>query len=137
MKVEETERRVVDGEALDVVFAYEPCARTGVTWVDFVAYAPFGYADDAEKTLYQRRGAEVSPAPVEGLADAEPVFSGYIKWDGCNELELGEWSGHACGIDGRAELHRSIEAVLARAAEKMGESFSEEEAPDAGVWERI
>jgi len=44
---------------------------------------------------FDRRGARSLPDPVHDITDAEVYLKGYIKWDGCSELDQG--CPHWCG----------------------------------------
>ena len=61
-------------------------------WLDFEVYEITGWIDGTPvKTEYRSKDGVTDTLNIE---DAEPYFKGFIKWDGCAELDL---RTHICG----------------------------------------
>jgi hypothetical protein len=85
-------------------------------WTDFkLVPACIWHADG---TVGYPRIDDVSPLPpVYEPNEAEPLMSGYVKWDGCMNLEM---DNHVCGgPDGLARLYAAMQWLLGKAHEKM------------------
>ena len=73
-------------------------------WMDFKAYQVVSSeVYDAKSgarlpTLYSKADC----LPTDNLDEAEPEFTGYVKWDGCCELDLDY--NHFCGRQNMEEL---------------------------------
>lgn len=81
-----------------------------VSWVNFACWSVVGYSGS---TLYFR---DDDPTRDNGgfATDREsvpPDFSGYVKWDGCNEWDYNHT--HKCdGIESLRDQHAAEEACL-------------------------
>lgn len=58
-------------------------------WADVTAYKVSGIDTTGPMPLFDRKGATSWPDGVSDHNDAEPYLTGYIKWDGCIELDQG------------------------------------------------
>lgn len=85
-------------------------------WADVRAYEVV--AIGAEGKLYQRKDSSFSPDPVESLDEAEVYLEGYIKWDGCSELDMG--CPHWCGPGDWQKHIKLLEHIWRTAFELMG-----------------
>jgi hypothetical protein len=91
-------------------------------WVDFEIIEVLGFEKDGRE-CYNRRDSSRSPDPLYELDNAEPIASGFVKWDGCTQFNAD------IHIDGRAHLEHLLEAIAeARrlAAELMGNLVGDE-----------
>lgn len=61
--------------------------------ISFRVYRVLGKTESGVRP-YNRDGYESSPDPVEGLADAQAVMSGSIKWDGCSDITIDLSAGY-------------------------------------------
>jgi hypothetical protein len=67
-----------------VVWSWTP------TWADVKVYAIESRGVDAASTpLFRRNGCTGSGDVVLDIADAEVYMEGFLKWDGCAELDQG------------------------------------------------
>ena len=66
------------------------------SWMDFETFEVAGIEGDEGGTkLYDRKDWQKSGDEVASIDDAQVYCSGYIKWDGCAEIDFG--SHHFCG----------------------------------------
>jgi hypothetical protein len=73
---------------------------------------------DQDNTPYfHRDGATISPDNVKNIQEAEVYLSGYIKWDGCSELDQG--CPHWCGPTDYKKHIALLEWSYRRAQELM------------------
>lgn len=87
-------------------------------WVDVVAFEKIGTeCSDPPKTLYQRKGATISPDTVYHIDEAEPYLEGYVKWDGCTELNQGQ--PHWCGLSGYKKHCDLLQYIYIRSQQLM------------------
>lgn len=91
-----------------------------VLWVDFTIWSVAGHDVPAHSgpgaALYQRKGSDNSCDFVETTDEAEPLVSGYLKWDGCNEVNWTDDGVHMCGLADRDRQHTALAMVLRTAA---------------------
>ena len=64
-------------------------------WADVEVFEIVG-RDDSGKMYFERKGAMQSMDQVETIDEAQPYLEGFIKWDGCAELNQG--NPHWCGV---------------------------------------
>lgn len=67
--------------------------------------------------VFQDASASVGPTPVSDTERAEVYLSGFVKWDGCTELDMG--CPHWCGPDGYKRHIALLEYIYKRAHELM------------------
>lgn len=73
-----------------VAWEYQP------HWCDVKVYEIVSRGMDANKTpMFRRKDARDSEDLVLDIEQAEPYLQGYLKWDGCAELDMG--CPHWCG----------------------------------------
>jgi hypothetical protein len=82
-------------------------------------------AERGDVALYTRKGACASGDYVETLDEAEHVFHGSIKWDGCSNVSTDSACMlHLCGPESWVEFGKVIALLPALALRAMGaESF--------------
>lgn len=85
-------------------------------WADFLIYPIVGECDG--KLLFQRRGATISPDPVELPEQGEIIVEGFVKWDGCCEFEMTD-SEHVCGPEDMADFAKALLEIHKLAAEVL------------------
>ncbi len=66
---------------------------------------------------FNRKNFVSSPDPVYSIDEAESYLEGYIKWDGCSELDIG--CPHLCGPRAYRKHFAILEAIYKRAQELM------------------
>lgn len=66
-------------------------------WADVTAYEKVAQDCETGDCLYERKGATGSGDHVCHIDEAEPYLDGYVKWDGCTELDQGQQ--HWCGLE--------------------------------------
>lgn len=102
-----------------VEWSWEPWDAAGrVGWVDWKLWEIVAEDDDGPMYDCQEGGR-----PMHSHEPGEPIASGHLKWDGCNEMDWGLGAAHACGLEDRAALHRAVERVLGEAARFMGDAW--------------
>lgn len=71
-------------------------------WLDFKAYECIGEMcnPDAGKKLFRAEGS-CEHVGLDELDKAEVAIDGYVKWDGCSEMKMGQ--PHFCGSEDVAE----------------------------------
>jgi hypothetical protein len=78
---------------------------------------------DAPRTLYERKGRRSSEDHAYTLDEAEPYLEGYVKWDGCTELDLGSF--HWCGLEGYKKHCDLLQYIYIRSQQLMSKSDTE------------
>lgn len=86
-------------------------------WTDFKAYRIIGRTLDGIPQ-FQKEGASTAPTFFTDEKGAEVYAEGYIKWDGCNEIDWGR--NHLCGAYHLKEHIKLIRYLHDRAMELMG-----------------
>lgn len=90
-------------------------------WADVEAFEYIGNDVNEDGTdgpkFFNRKDSSYSPDAVYVMEEAEPYLTGYIKWDGCSELNIG--CPHWCGPDDYRKHFRLLEALYRRAQELM------------------
>lgn len=80
--------------------------------------------DEDEKPLFERRGATNSMDVTEDIENAQRVFNGMIKWDGCSHLNFfpdEEGYVHYCGKSSAVQLGELVGFVYDKAREEMAD----------------
>ena len=67
--------------------------------------------------MLHRQGWSDSMDLVMNTADAEPYLTGFVKWDGCTELDQGQ--PHWCGPHGYVQHILLLQHIYQRAFELM------------------
>ena len=65
------------------------------SWMDFEVFEVSGLEGEGGPKLYDQKDWQRSGDVVPSINDAEPYCTGYIKWDGCAEIDFE--SHHFCG----------------------------------------
>lgn len=84
---------------------------------------------DPPKKQFPKKGATSSNDTTYNLEDAQRVFSGYIKWDGCSDVDFypdHRGNEHFCGIKAALALGSLLEASYEFARELMGDKVDDE-----------
>lgn len=71
---------------------------------------------------YIRKGGNGPMDNVVSIDDAQSHISGYIKWDGCSEISLGDH--HLCGKNDVKKMSDLLLTVYKRCGELMKEAGS-------------
>lgn len=88
-------------------------------WADIEVYEVESRGTELNsKPQFHRKGAACSPDGVEDISEAEKYLEGYIKWDGCTELDMG--CPHWCGPSGYVTHCELLKYIYRRAHELMG-----------------
>lgn len=87
-------------------------------WMDFFVL-PFVTMSNECGGEFQKADATMSPSPTPDPDKGEQLISGYVKWDGCMEADIG--SHHFCGQQDALVVARAIKAVYALAAERVSD----------------
>lgn len=76
--------------------------------------------DNFKELLYERKGSTMSgDHSKNGLEDAQPYLTGFIKWDGCSHMYFGdEGYLHLCGLNTFEKLQKVLQKLIDRAREK-------------------
>jgi hypothetical protein len=70
-------------EELGYSIVAEPCEYR----VEYTIYQHDGYEENGTP-LFHRKDADGYPNPVEDYQNAEPMFKGSVKWDGCSNWDF-------------------------------------------------
>lgn len=100
-----------------VVWRYRP------HWADVRVYDITSRTVDGEP-LFDRDGRTSLPDPVDSIEEAEVYLDGFVKWDGCSELDQG--NPHWCGAVGFGQHILLLEYIYKRAFQLMGGGPEEE-----------
>jgi hypothetical protein len=106
----------------------------GDAHVDFACYQVVAWGQDKDGKFtvkeFERRGAVESLDTVTDLAEAQPLFSGSIKWDACSHVYFGEGDNfgyiHMCGADMWRSLPKAIERIFAEAGKLLKRGHNDE-----------
>ena len=74
--------------------------------------------DTENAPLFERKGAIGGPDYVESHDDAEEYLDGYVKWDGCTGLDMGQQ--YWCGPDDYKKHCALMRYIYERAFQLMG-----------------
>lgn len=75
---------------------------------------------EANEPLYERRDSVVSCDHVTDPHQAEPYFSGAVKWDGCSHMNFGhDGYLHLCGSERIQKLGATLKTIYERCGELM------------------
>ncbi len=86
--------------------------------MEFAAFEIIGKYEDG-KPLFHKLNYENGGDMVESASEAQPYFSGSIKWDGCANVQFDEQENcmlHFCGQKDALKIAGLIQAVYALAA---------------------
>jgi hypothetical protein len=116
-----TEQKVIKIEDILGEFGFTIRWEILPHWVDVVAFEKVATElGDTPRTLYERKGAKSSEDHVYDIDGAEWYLSGYVKWDGCTELDMG--SPHWCGLDGHKKHCDLLQYIYTRSQQLMGKA---------------
>jgi len=101
---------VAGGFGFRVVFSYLE------HWTDLKVYKITSRDTDGLLS-FDRKNARSLPDPVESIDEAEVYLEGYIKWDGCSELDQGR--PHWCGPFDYKQHIALLEHLYRRSQELM------------------
>lgn len=95
------------------------------TWANVAAFLIEHYDGDDEHgwvPMFEREGEPIGPRAEHGhltrhVYEAEPYLDGYVKWDGCLELDQGR--PHWCGPHHVKRHMALLEYIYKRAMELM------------------
>lgn len=86
------------------------------TWADVTAYEMTGTFMDGSPCFELESGNGCDA--TENIDEAEVYLSGFVKWDGCTELDQGQ--PHWCGPNGYKKHIALLRHIYIRAHELMG-----------------
>jgi hypothetical protein len=87
-------------------------------WADVTAWESAGRYEDGTH-VFALKDWRALPADVtRNVDEAEVYLDGFIKWDGCTELDMGK--PHWCGPDGYIAHIELLRYLYRRAYELMG-----------------
>jgi len=86
-------------------------------WTDLKVYKIAGRDLDDDRASFDRAGAMNSSDLVYDIEKAETYLEGYIKWDGCSELDQG--CPHWCGPRDYKQHIALLEHLYRRSQELM------------------
>jgi len=103
-----------------VVWSYLP------HWADVKVYKIVSRGVDINNTpMFQRKDSPCSPDPVLTVEEAEVYLEGYLKWDGCSDLDQGKH--HYCDEQGLIRHAMLLNYLWQRAHQLMEASEFREE----------
>lgn len=92
---------------------------------EFEIYEQVGWDNNEETNkydipLYERKGATGDgDFSTNGLEDAQPYLTGFVKWDGCSHFYFGDDGYlHLCGIERIEQLRIVLQRLIDRARTK-------------------
>ncbi len=86
-------------------------------WADFKVYDICGRGPEP---MFHKKDASSYPDSVTDTAGADLYVSGYIKWDGCSQMDWGPECSHFCGADAFKKHIALLKHLYLRAPELMG-----------------
>ena len=87
-------------------------------WADVTAYEITERDMEENIPMFDRKGDDTGMDQIETHEDAEEYLSGFVKWDGCTELDMGQ--PHWCGPNGYKKHCALLRYIYERAFELMG-----------------
>lgn len=94
-------------------------------WADVEVYEITSRQESAP--LFHRKDAPTTPDNVPGIEQADKYLTGYLKWDGCNELDQG--CHHFCEEEQLIKHCLLLRYLWQRAHELMDSSDHKPPAP--------
>jgi hypothetical protein len=87
---------LVEDALVNAEFGFRVHWKYSSHWADVEVYEYIGEeVSNPPRKFFNRKNWVSSPDPVYSIDEAEPYLTGYIKWDGCSELNIG--CPHWCG----------------------------------------
>jgi hypothetical protein len=87
-------------------------------WADVEVFKYIGKEmSDPPRLFFNRKDWVAGPDPVYSMDEAEVYLEGYIKWDGCCELDMG--CPHWCGPEDFKQHFRLLEWIYKRSRELL------------------
>jgi hypothetical protein len=93
-------------------------------WANLKAYKITARPDDGRPLFAKKNWESLPNDETEHLDDAEIYLEGFVKWDGCSELNQGQ--PHWCGPDDYKKHMAILKWIYHRAFELMGREPEEE-----------
>ncbi len=126
-----------DGWRYTAEWSFTPTTEDQVLWVDFCIWPIIGnFSDDSDTPAYQRKGSSFGPDCVTDTEGAEMLVKGYLKWDGCNELDRMPEDQHRCGLAARDDDNEALQIVMRTAARTwMKDTYTVDEVPMGPILE--
>lgn len=112
-----TDAELIERAIHDDGFGFVIHWRFDEHWVDVKVYEVVSLYEDG-KIEFQRKDSNHSPDGVDSVADAEVYADGFIKWDGCCEIDWGQ--SHWCGAFWWERQFKLMRYIHDRAFELMG-----------------
>lgn len=80
--------------------------------LEFWVYEIVG-EDELGNFDYEKKGAKSSDDTTEDMEEAQTLFRGLIKWDGCSHVYFGDEEGyiHLCGFDSWNYFYNALNRV--------------------------
>lgn len=103
-----TVKHFINNNEFLIICSSKSTPNTRWTWIDFVVYEIPCLIED--KPQYNIKGYTGSGEYTEFYEIAEVYISGYLKWDGCCELDFND-AKHFCGFNSAMILARIINSL--------------------------
>lgn len=89
-------------------------------WADVTVWevVALGSSDEPGKKFFDKAPWEGSGNHTENIEEAEKYLDGFVKWDGCTELNQGQ--PHWCGPHGYKKHIAILKYIYQRAHQLMG-----------------
>lgn len=113
----DTNKRVTTEDILGE-FGFRVRWSVSNTWADVAVFDITGRDANSNVALFNRRDWVALPDPVESIEEAESYLEGFVKWDGCTELNQGQ--PHWCGPEDYKKHIALLRYIYRRAFELMG-----------------
>lgn len=118
------EKRITIEDFVPFGFGFRVVWEAEDHWADVRAYEIIG-TDEHGFALMARGDWECLPGDsTANYSEAEKYLSGFVKWDGCTELDMGQ--PHWCGPRDYKKHIALLEYIYRRAHELMGRDPEEE-----------
>lgn len=114
---QETEKRVTTEDILGE-FGFRLVWSVSDHWADVKVYEILARDENAEPVFAHREWKSLPGDSVTDVSEAEVYCEGYVKWDGCAELDQG--APHWCGPDDFVRHCVLLKHIYLRAFELMG-----------------
>lgn len=120
MNSEEKRVKIEDFDPLGDGFGFRCKWEVVDHWADVTVYDVVSYSNESEgsQKFFNRKGYTASNDHVSKIEEAEPYLEGFVKWDGCTELNQGQ--PHWCGPSDYKKHIAILKYIWIRSHQLMG-----------------
>ena len=99
-------------------FGFRLCWEASDYWMNVHVFEITARDGKDDRPMFPKMGAQSRPDDVYSHEEAEPYLTGFVKWDGCSEFDIGQ--PHWCGASDYVKHCALLKHIYHRAFELMG-----------------